>query len=347
MADEPQDRKTEEPTERRLEDARDEGRIARSRDVNTAVIFGVVLVVIWTARGTWVEQLRDVAMMGLQSPTLLRDAGPSEVLELAGTMMRRLLELCLPLAVVAMVAAIIASVLQTGGLFAPAAIKPQAERMNPVAGLEEIFSRRSAVEFLKTLFKIIVLGAVMALIVHGTLPVLVRMPQLPVLAVADVGGQVLARYFGLAVVAMALVAAFDWWFQRVDHRYRLRMTREEVKRERRDQEGDPQVRGQRRSLARQALSDTGLDRVPKASLVLHATADRLAVALFVDRAEGGQTWLLHKGSGHVASAIIAGANAARVRVVADASLARRIYAETAIDADLPPRLARDVRRLFV
>lgn len=347
MSGEDQDRKTEEPTDRRLEDARDEGQVARSRDVNTAVIVGVVLLAVWIGRYALADRARDLAAFALDAPAALRDGSPAKLLELTSLAFQKIAALCLPPVVLAVAAGVLVSMMQTGGLFAPAAMSPQAERMNPIEGLKELFSKRSAVEFFKALVKIAILAFAMALIIRTSLPTLVKMPNLPVGGVAEVTGVVFARFFGLAVLTLALVAAFDMWFQRIDYRYRLRMTREEVKRERRDNEGDPMVRARRRMLARQAGEESSLDRVRHASVVLQASADKLAVALYVDRGEEGGIWLLHKGTGHVAAAIVATANDARVRVVSDATLARAIYQQTAIDGDLALRLARDVRRLFV
>jgi flagellar biosynthesis protein FlhB len=347
MSGESQDRKTEEPTDRRLEEAREEGQVARSRDVNTAVIVGVVLLAIWMARDALAGRARDLAAFALDAPAALREGSPARVLELTEIALHKIAVLCLPPVLLAIGAGVLVSMMQTRGLFAPAAMRPQAERMNPIEGLKEIFSKRSAVEFFKALVKIMILGFAMALIIRTSLPTLVKMPNLPVAGVAEVTAIVFARFFGLAVLTLSLVAAFDMWFQRIDYRYRLRMTREEVKRERRDNEGDPMMRARRRTLAQQAGEESGLDRVRHASLVLHASGDKLAVALYADRAEGGAIWLLHKGTGHVAAAIVATANGARVRVVADANLARAVYQQTAIDADVAARLARDVRRLFV
>ncbi len=341
---ESQDRKTEEPTDRRLEDARDEGQIDRSRDVNTALILGTVMLGFWIGRDTLAARMQAMARLALDAPARTAAGDPAAVIDTALILLGEVLLISLPVLALAMLVAIVVSVIQTQGLFAPAALRPQVSRMNPVEGLKNIFSRRSAIEFFKALFKIVYLGFAMFLIIKASLPVLVKLPLLPVSGVAQTASIVFARFFGLAILALALVAVFDYWFQRYDFRYRLRMTREEVKRERRDNEGDPMLRARRKAVARQALEAGDIERIRTASVVLQSAADKLAVALQIP--EGASPWLILKGAGHAGDAIVAAANEARVRIVHDASLTRSIYRQTAVSGDLPDKLGATVRRLF-
>jgi flagellar biosynthesis protein FlhB len=343
---ESQGRKTEEPTERRLEDARKEGQVDRSRDVTSALVVGIVLLGFWLGHETVGMQARELARYALAAPLKTMGGDPWTAMEATIVILREVLRMTMPVVFLAIVVGVMVNVVQTRGLFAPAALRPDASRLNPAQGFKSIFSRRSAIELVKTLVKIAFLAFAMFVVIKSALPVLVKLPALPLSGVAQVSAMVFARFFGLAVLALALVAMFDYWFQRFEHRHKLRMTREEVKRERRDNEGDPMMRARRRAIAKKDADGGELDRVRQASVVLHADGDGLAVALYVAPSPDNEVWLVMKGAAHVCQAIVATANDAKVRVVRDASLTRAVYGKTAIDSDVAPKLAKEIRRLF-
>lgn len=336
-------RKTEEPTDRRIEQAREDGEIARSRDLSTVTVLAAVLLGIAGARDWLLDRLRLLGRIALEAPARLDPDDPWTVIGECWRILWLLFELMAPVALIAALAAIIVNAVQAGGLFAPKAVLPQVERLDPMRGLTGLVSPRSLIEVLKSTIKMALVALALYLVIRVSIDPLVRLPSLPVPGAATLTWAIFASFFGAGLTIFALIAVFDVWFQRHDYRRRMRMTLEEVKRERRDQEGDPRLRARRRAIARELAGESGLERTARASLVIRATGSTCAVAIAFDPGRDGQPWLIHKGRNQVAAAIAVVAAKAGVRIIDDARLAEAVYREAAIDEDLPPKLATAVR----
>jgi len=347
LSDQARDRKTEEPTSRKLRKAREEGGAPISRDVSAACVLLIVIAILWFRAPEFQAQLTQIGEYGLKVPNRYSlDTDGHILIDSSKEIFLMLMWICLPIAVGAALVAVAVNFAQARGLFAPKAIAPQGERINPVSGAKRLFSLRSTVELGKSVLKIIALGVTLFLVIQWAIPKMVIMPSLNVDGVMQLSGVVFAIFFSVATAILMLIALFDVWFQHVNFIRDNRMTREEVKRERRDDQGDPHMRAHRRQLSTELASDNLLDRTARASLVIHGTADKVAVALFVDRDPEQIPWLLNKGSGHVADGILSVARRNKVRIVQDPRLAKEIIMETAIDSDIPTRLSASVRGFF-
>ena len=346
MSNRARDRKTEQLTARRLRKAREEGSVPFSRDVAAAAVLLAVLGAAWFGRHGFVDQVTHLGRYALQASWPSDSAGQAPMVNRAVEILEMLLYLTLPISLIAAVAAIVVNFVQARGLFAPKIVTPRGERVNPVDGFHRLFSMSNAVEFGKSVIKIVALTLTLGFVIGWAIPTLVKLPNLDVGGVVSVSAIVFATFFSVATAIYCLIAVFDAWFQRVNHIRVNRMTREEVKRERRDDEGDPHMRAQRRRLGVELAGESLLDRTAQASVVIHSSASKVAVALFVDQDPDILPWLLNKGHGPAATAIIAVARQNNVKTVQDSRLAQLIERNTAIDGDVPKRFAGPIRSMF-
>jgi flagellar biosynthesis protein FlhB len=340
-----QERKTEEPTDRRLRDARQEGQVVRSRDVTSAVVIAAGMLALWLGH-EWLLSQGKVLVKGAlnYAPST---SGANAVDGLKAQTMAMLVGVASVSLLVAAITAVVATLTgaaQTRALVAFAAVKPDAERIDPAQGLKNIWSVRSVMELLRSTLKVLLIGGALAWIAWTSLPGLVRLPYLDVEGVYASGVALGMRFLGLALCALGVVAVFDHWFQDRDFRKRLRMTREEVKRERRDSDGDPHVRSRRRSIAMQDMNQTEFDRVRQASLLIYGAQESFTVAVY-DNKQAGKAraiYLIAKGAGTVGRSMLAVAKDSNVKTVRNASLAAALYRNAGVDNQLEAQLAKRV-----
>ncbi len=322
MAEPPADEKTEAPTPRRRERAREDGDRLQSRDLATALSALAGAGWLWLAGPDLWAGVQAAAAAGFRiEPADLVAMRPGE----------RLLQLLGPLAVpllvlgIASIVAAAAGQALTGGLgFTPKALAPKPGRLNPAKGLGRMFGRRGLVELLKALAKAVVLVGLSALLLwqwRGDLAGLAAQP-LPA-ATARAAGLGLWLFAAL-VAGLVLIAAADVPIQILDWLKRLRMTRTEVKDEMKQQEGRPEVKAERRRLARQLARRTTGAALAQASVVL-TNPTHYAVALRYRPEQDAVPVVLARGRGLLAEVIRELAGEARVPVLRYPSVARALY----------------------
>jgi flagellar biosynthetic protein FlhB len=323
MAAEAEDR-TEAATPRRIEKARDEGQVAASREIVSLAALTAGILTAWI--------LFDLsAMTGFFARALAvtRYEGAATWAALG----RAILTSVLPVAVASAVAAVLVAVLQSGFLFRVAAVTPDLSRISPLAGIKRTFSLQTLVQLLKSLVKIGVFGGCVWLGVSRVLPDLPQAPlrSTPALLHAilrNVGFLVL-----LILLAEAAIAGADIYFERFNLSRKLRMSRQEVRDEQKETEGNPQVKGRLRQLARQRARRRMMSAVAKAAVVV-TNPTHYAVALAYERGSKAAPRIVAKGADEVAEKIREVARENRVPVVANPPLARALF-RLEIDTEIP------------
>lgn len=327
--------KTEEPTPKRLQQARDKGQVARSRELNT------VAVLLAGAGGLMVfgPQML-VGLIELIRDALSFDRGVAmhsdQLGQRLGAFLLEGLLATAPLAVLLFLVALIAP-MALGGLAASAqAIAPKWEKLDPVKGLKRVFGPQGLMELLKALGKFLVItvaGAVILWSLAGDILDLTRMALLPALQRA-------AWLCGWAFVALSsvllVIAAVDVPFQIWQHTKQLRMTRQEVKDELKDTEGKPEVKAKMRQTQREMARGRMMADVPTADVVV-TNPTHYAVALRYEREERAPT-VVAKGVDHIAEAIRELAREHDVECLEAPPLARALYGSTEIGQEIPASL---------
>ncbi len=343
MADD-QERRTEPPSPRRLREARRKGKIARSRDLAVWVNLASALAVFWIGRDFWIAQLESLAARWIDLPLMLAQGGPQEIASVLLPWARSLLLLALPVPIACLVTSILVNGIFNGWLFAPAAAAPDFDRLNPTTNLRRMFALDNWIELGKSILKILILIAGLCMTIAWALPNLIRIPMMHSANLAGALESVLSAFLIFILAGLGLFAIFDVWYQRFSYLRNSRMTPEEKKRDRRQDEGDPEQRARRRQLLRELTQDSPLERCQYASMIVCATAQSMAVAIHWDGDSRSAAWLLNKGRDSTAQAIVQIARENRIALIEDAELCRRIYGQTGIDADLSADLLRDLLR---
>lgn len=336
--------KTEEPTPHRREEVRKRGQAPRSADLSAGAVLLAAVLVLWGKHQEFLERLGAMVQIiwRRQSPA---DLTVPWLLTFFRDKAALLAESMLPLVAVALAAGLVANFAQVGWVLSFEPLKPRLENINPVRGLQRLFSRRALVELAKAVLKVVLTGVLVYLLVRRELPRL--------LLAAYAGGwqaylatSGLLLRIGLAVVLIYLgLAVFDYAFQRREFLRQLRMTRFELKEELRQTEGDPQVRARLRQRQRQLARQRMMRRVPEATVVI-TNPTHLAVALRYEEKEMAAPVVVAKGMNWLAERIVALARRHGVPVVARAPLAQTLYRTVEVGQEIPRELYHAVAEIL-
>lgn len=312
--------KTEQPTEKRLRDARREGNVARSKDLShtvTTLVWTLLLLGFSGYAATRVSALLEHVWteVDLNSANVL-----SEVGWLAA---KTLMELTLiPIAVVAFVGTLV-EFLQTGGLFAPKRIAPKLEHVNPVSGFQRMFSPDNLFEIGKSILKTLLLAVLIAMVVRHYLPDILKLPEAGISAYTGFDRRMILTLCAYIVGVFAFVSVADRLYQNYSYRKNLRMSKDEVRRERKEEHGDPHVRSQRRRLRKQFATQNARQAARDATaLVVNPT--HIAIAILYDPEQTAIPVITAKGEGNLALLMRQEAENAGVPIIRDVPLARAL-----------------------
>lgn len=332
--------KTEPATPKRREEAREKGQVARTAELGTAF----VLLAGFAALSMWAAGAADniVALTRRYLGTGLRlEPDPGAVQSLFVDIGLSAAVVVAPMMAAALLVGVAAQLVQVGFLFSSEPLKPKLERINPIAGVQRLVSRRALVDLLKALLKITIVGYIAYREVRDALDVLPSLAGVPTLeAVSIVGGIVFrtGMYIGLALL---VVAVLDYMFQRLEHERSLRMARQEIKEEMKQTEGDPQLRARIRRRQRELASRRMMQDVPTADVIV-TNPVHLAVALKYDQLTMEAPIVVAKGAGLVARRIRSVAEEHQVPIVEDVVLARALYDGVDIGQSIPVDLYQAV-----
>ncbi|WP_430391036.1 flagellar biosynthesis protein FlhB [Dyella sp. 20L07] len=336
MAENDDQERTEQPSEKRLREAREKGDLPRSRDLSGAVVVLAGVAALISGGEGSMEHVRRIYRLGLSygRDALFSDALPARTLALA---MREALALFAPVAVATVLGALAGPILLGGLNFSAQALEPKLERLDPIAGLGRIFAMRGLVELGKSLLKLLLIGAVLLMVLNNWQGDLMATGQ------GEVGAG-MVRAMGLlghgALLfgsVLALIGGADALYQKFDHNKRLRMTRQELKDESKESDGNPELKGRIRQLQYQMARKRMMQGLPKAD-VLITNPMHFAVALRYDEGRMGAPRVIAKGMDELAMQIRLVASSHRIPVVEAPPLARALYATTQIDREVPASL---------
>ena len=336
MAEESHLERTEPASPRRLEQAREEGQVARSAELNTLVMLLAGAGGLWLTGGHLYGQLRAVLKDGLTFGASDLES-PGQMLIETGSLAWDALIACAPLLAVLVIAALAAPQLLGGWLFSPAALRFDIRRIDPITGAGRLFSWQAVAELFKALVKAALVSAVAAAVLwHHKEPVL-QLVTLPLDSAAAQAARVVVASLALLAGALALVAVADVPFQLWRHADTLKMSKEEVRRENRESEGDPVVksamRAQQRAMARRRM----MAEVPKADVIV-TNPTHYAVALRYEDSAMRAPRVVAKGADAVAAKIREIGQSHNVPVLESPALARALYRHTEIGDEIPAAL---------
>jgi flagellar biosynthesis protein FlhB len=344
MADSDDSQKTEDPTGRRLQEAHDSGQVANSREVNNLFMILALTISVVAFGGSISRDILNMALPFVEAP----DKVPTDIGHLT-TLGWKLMGMILlsgaaPLAM-ALIAAFGAGYLQFGLVLSGESLMPSLEKISPLAGLKRIFSLRSLSEFLKGLLKIAIVGSIAFWILMPSIGDLHKLIGMEAVQLVAVIRQLTDRLLIAILSAIVAITLADVLYQRYEHVKGLRMSRQELKDEARESEGDPLVKGRLRQLRMERARKRMMAEVPKADVVV-TNPTHYAVALRYDQSEMQAPKVIAKGVDSLALKIREIAAAAEIPVVENPPLARGLYASVEIDQEVPPEFYKAVAEVI-
>lgn len=328
--------RTEEPTPKRLQEARKKGQVARSRDLNaTAVMIagaaGLLLL------GPWMLGRLQAILTRSWSPSREQIRDPAHLFEMLQQAVLESLGLLSPLLGLLLLAALVTPMLLGGWVFSFEALQPKLSKLNPVKGLAKLFSARALMELVKALGKLLVVAGVAAVLLFTWADDLLHLGLHSLEGALSSAGSIIFWSLLLLSCGMLLIAAIDVPFQIWQHTKQLKMTRQEVRDEFKQTEGKPEVKQRIRSMQQQLARSRMMDAVPDADVVI-TNPTHFAVALKYDQETMRAPLLVAKGSDLMAQRIRDLARESQVTLVEAPPLARALWASTDIGREIPAPL---------
>jgi len=328
--------KSEEPTEKRLRESREEGQIARSRELSTLVVVmsGVIAVMIYG--GDLASALVDLmrGCLSINRDTLMDTGSMALLLLKAGSMAIKALA---PILAVLLAASIVGNIALGGWMFSTKTMVPKFSRLNPGPGLARMFSKKSVIELVKALAKFSITLMVGLVVLSNDRDDLLALSGQPLEAALGHAVKVLGNSALWMASGLILIAAVDVPFQLWDNKQKLMMTKQEVKDEYKDSEGKPEVKGKIRQMQRQMAERRMMQAVPEADVVI-TNPTHFAVALKYDPTKGTAPVVLAKGGDFLALKIREIAQEHKVLLMESPALARSVYYSTEVDQEIPAGL---------
>ena len=336
--------KTEAPTPRRREQARSQGSVPRSVELNSvlALLAGVlVFKFVGTSMLMQITGVMGNSFRGLST----EDWTISSVQVYAGALGTSYIAMMAPLFATLMVVGVVGSVVQSGPVLATKALSPDFSRINPLRGLRRILSRRSLVELVKSVAKLGIVGYVVFQAFQDKFLYLVTLSGSDIsnaaAVISDVAMEILLKA-GFALLALALL---DYGYQRWEYEKNIRMTKHEVKEEMRQSEGDPKIRGKIRQQQRQIAARRMMQDVPKSDVIV-TNPTHLAVALQYRPESMHAPRVVAKGQRLIAERIKDVARQHGVPVVENKPLAQALFKTVEVGSEIPPALYHAVAEIL-
>lgn len=336
--------KTEKATPKKKKDARKKGQVAKSAELSPALVILTVFVVLFVFSSTLGGGLKDVFVMSITEFSaweLTVDNVSIIFIQLLWTCAKILL----PVFIVILLVGLIANYVQVGFLFTTEPLMIKLERIDPIKGFKRIFSMRALVELLKSILKVVIVSIVVFVVLWG------EREQLPMLSsytltqiLTYVGGLTLKLGLYVAVLLVVL-AAFDYMYQRYEYNKSLRMSKQDIKDEYKNTEGDPLIKGKIRERQKQMAMRRMMQEVPKADVVI-TNPTHFSIALKYEAGKMSAPIVIAKGQDYIALKIREIAKAHGVTLVENRPLARALYSRVEIGQAIPEDLFKAVAEVL-
>ena len=336
--------KTEKPTGKRLRKAYDQGNIPRSRELGTAVVFGTMVVTLMSL-GSSLGQGAQGWMRSALSPDLGLLESPDRMFGHFGLQLLKLMWVVAPLMVLCLLACLVSPLIMGGLHFKANVLTLKLNRLNPLTGLKRMWGPQSLPELTKSLLRVIFLGIATSLTMAHGIDVLLTMSHQGLEDAARTGLRFAGTVLVAGAVALAALAALDAPYQKWNWTRQLKMTRQEVREEMKESDGNPQVKAKIRQMQMRMSQRRMMEAVPTADVVV-VNPTHYAVALKYEGGKMRAPTLVAKGVDHMAFRIRELAQDNKVTIVSAPPLARALYREGDLGQEIPVRLYAAVAQVL-
>jgi flagellar biosynthetic protein FlhB len=314
--------KTEDPTPKRMRESKKKGQVAKSQDVTTAFLFVVGFGILIAIGPGMTEQLK-ILMKNYFQLAINPNLSPDAYATLGQDLVFTLLGLIIPLLGANFVISAFVGFIQVGSLFTMDPLKPDLKKLNPLNKIKQWFSPQILVELLKSIIKMVAVSFLAYQIVKDSLRVLILSVGSPVANLGAVLSGMVTTFTWRVAAVFVVIAAADFAFQKKMHMKNLKMSKDEIKREYKEDEGDPHFKSKRKHMMQELVMGGQMSRVKKATVVV-TNPTRIAVALFYDKEKGGAPEIVAKGERLIADQIRELAKEGGVPIMRNVSLAQAL-----------------------
>lgn len=338
--------KTEKATPKKRRDQRKEGNVFQSKDVVTVVsLFGSFYMLKLLFPNIY-ETVRAFMIEFIGYAGTVTSASQGEINAVAWMVVVAIVKTILPLLLISVVLAVVATGVQTRFLVSSKSVRPKFSRLNPISGIKKLFSLQNVVELVKSILKIIILIAVIYNIVIDDMVQVVRTMDMDVAISGKFMLEMVMTLVMRICLAFLVIAVLDFMYQWWDYERKLKMSKQEVKEEYKQLEGNPEIKSRIRNIQNQRARERMMQSVPKADVVIR-NPTHFAVALQYDADRYGAPIVLAKGQDELALRIVRVAEENGVAVIENPPLARGIYASTNLSQEIPQEYYGAVAEVLV
>ena len=339
--------KTEKATPKKLEDARKEGRVARSSDLINGLMLLLMFFVLrifgnFMAKGfleSFVKYYNKTADISME----IFDV--KQAVNLGNEIVFDIVIACLPILIGSFLVAFAGNVVQIGWKVTTKPLKPKLDRLNPIGGLKRMFSQEKVVELIKSILKVLAIAIVAYNEVKDRWLFILNLYDFEFMqAIINIFDIVLDVGVKISVL-FVIIGIADFGYQKWKHLHDLRMSKQEVKDEMKQSEGDPQVKGRIRQKMREGARRRMMQELPKADVVI-TNPTHFAVAIKYDKEKAEAPYVLAKGADYVAATIKEAAKEHKIEIVENKPLARMLYYNVEIGEQIPPELYQMVAEVL-
>lgn len=336
--------KTEEATPKKKSDARKKGQIARSKDVGIAITMIACTFVIMLMSSIVISNFRDVMVYFLQSG-ILQDVNETSLKAITITVLMKTAYCILPLVLPIMLAGIAASLMQTGFLVTGEPLKPSLGKLNPISGFKNMFSKKNFVELAKNLAVVSVIGFLGYQYIKDNYDSILQMTNSYLPAIGPEVQKLVLGIFLQVSIVLVIIAAMDYFVQYKFYQKDLRMTKQEIKEEYKQMEGDPQIKGKIKQKQREMATRRMMQSVADATVVI-TNPTHLAIAIKYEDGEMEAPKVVAKGADLVALKIKEIAKENDVPIMENKPLARMLFEQVDIDREIPQDMYQAVAEIL-
>ncbi len=333
MSDKGAQDKTEKPTSRRRQKAREKGQVAKSAELASVSVLMAGLGALYLFGGYIYNQISGMLRHILSTAAQVH-LDSAEMGNLSTTIWMFFFEVMAPVMIAVVAAALLANLAQVGFIMSGQRLMPDLKKINPLSGFKRWISLRSVVDMVKNVAKLFVVGWVAYHTVAGEWDILPTLGDTDIMAAMVYVVGVCFRIFWRCVLAMLVLALLDWAYQKYDYEKNLKMSKQEVKDEYKQSEGDPMVKSRIRSIQREATKKRMMAAVPQADVVI-TNPTHYAVALAYRPGEMDAPQVVAKGMNRIAQKIKQIAIEAGVPLIEDRALAQSLYKQVEVGGSIP------------
>lgn len=336
--------KTEEATPQKLQESKKKGQVAKSKEVGLALNLLMTTLIISFLGQYAMDNLQNV-MTGFLRNFMDINLTYKNLFYISLTVVMKFAVIILPLITPIMVMGIFANFIQTGFIFTKETLKPDIKKLNPISGFKKIFSTRTLVELVKDLALVNVVGYVGYRFLKKNYMTILNLNNLRFSVMLEAFRGIVVKVFFNITLVMIFIAVADFIFQKRKYKKDMKMSKQEVKEEYKQQEGDPQIKGKIRQKQREMAMRRMMQSVPDATVVI-TNPTHIAVALKYEEGLGVAPMVVAKGADYVAYKIKEKARESKIPIIENRPLARMIYEKVELEEEIPAEMYEAVAEIL-